>query len=189
MSALQQQARREIDRQRRLIDQMMTAHSVLRDRYRRRATAMTCALLAAAVLATAFAFASGDARVVTFGVSAQRSTWLGWFAVLTFAVTLFELVVGWRGSMQRYSDAVRQLAALKTEYRTPPEAGGEIAERDRRSQRYQAVMDSVPDLPERQFVRLKAMHLRKVELSRILSDHPGMTVRQAHRELRKRLRP
>jgi hypothetical protein len=90
--------------------------------------------------------------------------------------------------MRRHEDAVRQLAVLKTEYRTPPEPGAEVAERDRLSQRYQAVMDAIPNVPERKFVHLKALHLRKVELSRILSAHPGMTARQARRELRRRLK-
>lgn len=184
----EESALQEIARQRRLIDQTITAHSVLRDRYRRQATAMTCGLLAASVLATAFAFASGETRVTIVGVSAQRATWLGWFAVITFAVTLIDLVVDWRGSKREHEDAVRQLAVLKTEYRTPPEPGTELTQRDRLSERYQAVMDGVPNLPERYFLRLKARHLRKVEVSRILSDHPGMSVRQARRELKRRQR-
>jgi hypothetical protein len=181
-------ARKEIARQRRLIDQTITAHSLLRDRYLRRATVMTCGLLAASVLATAFAFASGEPRVTILGVSAQRATWLGWFAVVTFTVTLIDLVLDWRGSKRKHEAAVRQLAVLKTEYRTPPEPGTEVEQRDRLSERYQTVMDAIPNLPERDFLRLKASHLRKVEVSRILSAHAGMTVRQARRELASRLK-
>ncbi|MEV6983324.1 hypothetical protein AB0M95_18995 [Sphaerisporangium sp. NPDC051017] len=176
----------EIKRQRRLVDQMATAHSLLRDQYRRRATASTCVLLIASVVATAFAFASGDAKVTIILITADRSILLGWFAVLTFSLTLVDLVLDWRGTARSHEDAARQLAALKAEYRTPPAEGVEIQERDRLSQRYQAVMDALSAIPEKKFTQLKARHLRKVELSRILSDRPGITVRQARRELRKR---
>ena len=177
----------EMKNQKRLVDQMTTGHSLLRDRYRSRATIMTCSLLSASVLATAFAFASGDADITIGEFSASRSTLLGWFAVVTFAATLIDLVLDWRGRQQKHEDAVRQLAVLKAEYQTTPEAGEELATRDRLSQRYQAVMDSVPNVPDRQFVHLKAAHLQKVEISRLLSEFPGMTVRQARRELRRRI--
>lgn len=181
-----QQALNEIDRQRRLVDQSTTAHSILRDRYRRRSTIMTCSLLTSSVLATAFAFASGDASVEVLGFSALRSTVLGWFAVVTFAATLVDMVLDWRGIAQRHDDAVRQLASLKMEYRTAPSPGEEEQERDRLSQRYQVVMDSIAPTPDSEFNSLKSKHLRKVEISKILSSNPGMTVRQARRELDRR---
>ncbi|MGM0356374.1 hypothetical protein [Streptomyces sp. ECR3] len=104
-------------------------------------------------------------------------------------MTLIDMVVDWRGNAQRHGDAVRQLAALKAEYRTPPAPGDEVAEKDRLSQRYQAVMDALPPIPEGYFLSLKASHLRKVEISKILSQNPGMTPRQASRELNRRLSP
>lgn len=181
----QQLAIAEIDRQRRVIDQMITAHSVLRDRYHRRSLVMTSGLLAASTVAIAFAFATVDVAVRIGPVVAQRSTWLGWFAVLTFVVTLVELVVDWKGSMRRHDDAVRQLSMLKVEYRTPPEPGRDLAEK--LSLRYEAAMDAIPTVPDRFFSALKAAHLRKVEISRILSDYPGITVRAARRKLRSKI--
>jgi hypothetical protein len=180
----EQAAQEEIDRQRRLIDQMSTMHSVLRDRYRVQSTVLTCVVLVGSVVAIAFAFAGGSTRVTILGLTANRSTWLGWFAVLAFSLTLVDLVLDRRGAARRHSDAVRQLAAIKSEYRIPPPPGQEIAERDRRSERYQAVMDALPPIPERQFNRLKARHLRKVAISKHLSANPGMSARQARRALR-----
>jgi hypothetical protein len=92
---------------------------------------------------------------------------------------------GRRGKARRHQDAVRQLAALKAEYRRPLAPGAEAAGRARLTERYQSVMDTVAELPERKFLALKAAHLRKSELSRLLSAHPGMTVRQARRARKK----
>jgi hypothetical protein len=185
-TAEQEVALEEITRQRRLIDQLSTMHSMLRDRYKLQGTALTCVVLVGSVVAIAFAFAGGSARVTILGLTANRSTWLGWFAVLTFSLTLVDLILDRRGAARRHGDAVRQLAAIKAEYRTPPSPGQEIAERDRRSERYQAVMDALPPIPERQFNRLKAWHLRKVAISRHLSANPGMSARQVRRALRQR---
>jgi hypothetical protein len=49
-------------------------------------------------------------------------------------------------------------------------------------------MDSIPEVPDLMFNRLKAVHLRKVEISKILSEHPGLKLRQARRTLEKRLK-
>jgi hypothetical protein len=182
----QEAALEEITRQRRLIDQMSTMHSLLRDRYKIRGTALTCVVFVASVVAIAFAFAGGSARVTILGVTANRSTWLGWFAVLTFSLTLIDLVLDCRGAARRHGDAVSQLAAIKSDYRIPPPSGQEVAELDRRSKHYQAVMNALPSIPERQFNNLKARHLRKVAISKHLSDNPGTSARQARRALRQR---
>lgn len=180
-SVAAQAALDEIARQRRVVDQMSTMHSLMRDRTRLQGILLLCLLLVASVVATAFAFAGGPAVVEIFGVRAARSTWLGWFAVMTFSLTLIDLVVDRRGAAREYADSVRQLARLKADYRVDPHTVDAVAECRRLSLRYQAVMDALPPLPERQFLRLKAIHLQKVEVSRYLSEHPGMSARKARR--------
>jgi hypothetical protein len=142
-------------------------------------------LLIASVVATAFAFAGGAVRVSIAGIHAERSTWLGWFAVFAFSLTLIDLVVDRRGAAGAHGDAVRQLAALKSQYRTPPAPGHEVQECQRLAERYQTVMDALPPIPERLFCTLKARHLRKVEISRYISAHPGISARQAARVVKK----
>ena len=185
-TAEQSEALKEISRQRRLVDQLITMHSALRDGYTAQSTTLICVMLVASVVGIAFAFAGGSTQVTIVGLTADRSTWLGWLAVLTFSLTLIDLVLDLRGAARRHDDAVRQLAALKSEYRIPPPPGQEVAERERRSQRYQAVVDTLPPIPERKFNKLKARHLRKVEISKYLSNNPGASVRQARRALRQR---
>jgi hypothetical protein len=169
----------ELRRQRRLVDQGLTMQSRLRDRDRVVGTSLLCAILVLSVIGVAFAFAGPDHAVTLDGLTAARSTWLGWLAVGTLALVLIELVVDRRGAAQRRSGAVRVLASLKAEYRVPPAAGDEVATAARMSERYSQAMETIPAVPERSFNRLKAAHLRKVEISKLLSEHPGMSQRQA----------
>lgn len=175
----------ELGRQRRLIDQTLTMQAKLRDRDRTFATVLVCTILVASLIGVAFAFAGSGFKITLFGLQADRATWLGWFAVGTAALTLVELVLDRRGAAQLRSDAVRSLSILKAEYRVPPAAGEEVATVARMSERYAQVMESIPPVPERSFNRLKAAHLRKVEISKLLSNYPGMSHQQARRKLSK----
>lgn len=175
----------EFDRQRRLVDQMSTMHSLMRDKCRLDSTVILCVLLSASALATAFAFAAGDDEVSLAGISAERVTWLGWFAILIFVLTLVDLVVDRRGAATRHGDALRQLAILKAEYRARPDPSELVTGIGPLTERYQTVMDALPPIPERQFNSLKAKHLEKVEISRYLSAHPGLSVRKARAAVRK----
>lgn len=179
----------EIERQRRLVDQMSTMHSIMRDRARLQGVLLVCGTLVGSVVATAFAFAGGDQTVKLLGLEGERSTWLGWFAVFVFSLTLIDLVLDRRGAAGRHEDAVRQLSTLKAEYRTMPTPGRAVEECDRLTALYQASMEALPPLPDRLFNRLKAKHLEKVEVSRWLSKHPGLSARQARRAVRTHASP
>src|SRR5215471_19332586 len=177
----------EMNRQRRLVNQTASMQSTLRDWDRGFGTALVCVVLVTALIGVAFAFAGNGQTVSILGIQAARATWLGWLAVFTFTVTLLELVLDPRGASRRRAQAVQVLAALKGEYRTanPAEETDEAAKR--LSQQYETVMGSVPEIPNVMFNRLKAAHLRKVEISRILSDRPGLSPGRARRILRERL--
>jgi len=89
-----------------------------------------------------------------------------------------------------FATSVGQLTTLKLEYRellesTDPITAPQI-EATRR--RYASVMAAVEAIPEGQFNRLKAQHLRKIEISKLLSAHPGDSARAAHRRLRNQRR-
>jgi len=133
-------------------------------------------------------FAAGTDLVSVLGITALRTTWLGWFAVAVIALVLIEQVFDLRGKSVNHADAVRQLAALMPEYRAPVPDGQEVTEQKRLGRLYQFVMDGLPDIPDRRFNRLKATHLKKVEVSKYLSAHPGASERQARRAISKRLK-
>jgi len=188
MTPAETAARTEIDRQRRLVDQTTSMQSALRDWDRVVGTSLVCIVLVASVVGVAFAFAGGSPTVAILGIHAHRVTWLGWLAVLTLVLTLIQLVLDPGGAGRRRAQAVQALGTLKAEYRAKVSVADVEEAAERLSQRYDAVMSSIPEVPNLLFNRLKAAHLRKVEISKILSDRPGLGVRQARRDLNERLK-
>ncbi len=178
----------EITRQDRLVDQLMSMHSALRDRASSSTTTITVVLLCASVFSIGFAFAGDLAHVTLLGMTAARSTWLGILAVLTFCGILADLVADRRSVARKHDGAVRLLADLKSAYRVVDPGEPPLDRRARLGARYQAVMAELPPIPERRFNQLKAKHLQKVEISRILSANPGMFKRQARANLQQRFR-
>ena len=168
----------DYEAERRLLDQMTTMHAQLRDRARRQGLALTVSVLSGSVVATAFAFAGGDDQISLGGLEARRSTILGWFAVIVFVVTLVDLVLDRRSTARGHGDAVQLLADLGAEYRSKERPAGELSER------YQETMRQIPPVPERDFNRLKAAHLLKVEVSKALSRNPGLTEKEARSVVR-----
>jgi uncharacterized membrane protein len=79
-------ALKEIARQRRLVDQMLTMQARLRDRDRVVGTLIVCTVLIASLMGVAFAFAGSGPALTLLGVTATRPTWLGWLAVGTAAL-------------------------------------------------------------------------------------------------------
>jgi hypothetical protein len=181
-------ARTEIDRQRRLVDQSISMQAALRDWNRIFGTSLVCVVLITSLVGVAFAFAGGEQTISILGLRAQRTTWLGWLAVFTFALTLLQLVLDPGGSGRRRAHAVQALATLKGEYRAAVRVGHEREVAERLSQQYEAVMRSIPEVPNLLFNRLKAAHLRKVEISKILSSQPGLSLRKARSILKKQLK-
>lgn len=174
-------------REARLLDQAISMQAALRDWYRAAGTALVVFVLLLSVTGLAFAFAGGDDNVTLLGTTARRATWLGWLAVVTFSLTLVELVLDPRGASRWRAEAVRAMAALKNEYRAAANNDADEDARQRLSERFREVTGSAPEIPNVLFNPLKGAHLRKVEISRILSDNPGMAARRARRLLKRRL--
>lgn len=182
-------ARDELKRQRRLVDQTASMQSALRDRFAAQSRALRVSQLVLSVVATAFAFASSDVELTLLGVSADRTTWLGWLAVAILSLSVADLVFDRAGHAGRHKGAVRQLAALKSGYRVDPQPDQLEAHLREMTERYETTMDALPAVPERLFLPLKARHLEKVEVSRYLSEHPGLTAREATRRVRRKAEP
>lgn len=167
----------EFQRQFRVLDQMLSAHSALRDRFSKRALWLTIGLLALAVVLNAFVFVSDD--VLRFFGSDPEAIriWLGIVSVAILTLSIAEFKVDWQGRARLHEDAVRRLGDLKASFRAvdPRAADGNDHELVASLARdYSKVMDQLPPIPEKHFIPLKASHLRKVLLSRELDEHPGV---------------
>ena len=165
--------KRELSRMWNVVDQMTTAHSVLRDRYRAWALLLTLTILALSVVATALGFA-GEPEV-TLIVTASLPTWVGTLSCGIFFLSLVDLQLDWRSKARDHAEAAKALSAFKMELR---EADARLGAGDpvEIGDDYQATMQGLVEISDRKFLRFKGRHLRKVEVSKRISARPELPV-------------
>ncbi|SRR6266498_3840304 len=171
----------ELARRRRVADMMLTAHSVLRDRYAVRAAALDVAVLALSVLLCLTTFLDPAVlRVVHVSDSTAHIT-LGISSAAVFFLALVQLRVDWKACAVEHQRACEKLARLKGDYRriatgfatgapTGPSDTARVLEAADR------ILEELRPIPDSEFASLKARHNRKVEVSRILDRYPGAPV-------------
>jgi hypothetical protein len=179
----------ENKRQYRVIDQMMTMHSVLRDRYRQRARLLSIGLLAFAVALNAFVFADDKVLVFLFGSNLEAAKiGLGITSVALMILSIIEYRVDWESMAQSHGEAVVRLGRLKTKYQEEfsRSVAGAGLDQVSLSLDYARTMEEFPSIPEAQFHRLKARHAFKRRLSKEIDDNPGVPVTLLSLRLRAR---
>ncbi|MCW3768537.1 hypothetical protein OCL88_18835 [Paenarthrobacter sp. PAE-2] len=169
---------------------MITMHADLRDRAARRGRGLTVGILIASTISAVLAFSGTEEKIRLLMFEASSSVWLGVLGTAVFIASLIDLVLNHRGVADQHSNAVGRLSELKLEYGSFSQAPAEEKHQALKylQQRYSEVMSTIAPIPEAEFNRLKAKHLRKVEISKILSKFPGESVRGAERRLKSRLK-
>ena len=168
----------ELSRKFRVLGQTLSMHTSLRDRYGRRALIVDLSLLACSVVFCASAFA-GDNVLSRFGTTPDNVRYLlRAFSVLAFMLSILSLRIDWKGKSASHRDAATKMSSAVASFRKyqgtdgtwPPQYLEELD-----AVYWEAMRNSVP-IPESLFVKLKARHLRKVELSKMLDLNPGCPV-------------
>jgi hypothetical protein len=165
----------ELDRQFRVLDQMLSMHADLRDQLSRKALTTDVLLLGCSVIFCATTFAS-DSLLLRFGLSAQRTQFvLGIASIAAFFASLVSLRVDWKGRSVAHQHAVQKLKSALALFRNLRRGDGTWPE-GHKAELHKSYWDTVNDIvpiPETLFVKLKARHLRKVAVSKMLDLHPG----------------
>jgi hypothetical protein len=166
----------EFDRMWRVVDQSLTSHSILRDRYSSWSRGSTLVILTLSIVATAGAFMSGS-TIIHFGpIKGGIASWLGTLTAIIFLLTLVDLIVDWPKQVWEHEDAVRCLSELKMKMKSAVISGPDVeTELDVRAL-YQKTMGEVSPIPDRKFLALKAKHQRKIAVSRLIDSHKGAPV-------------
>jgi hypothetical protein len=168
----------ELERQFRLLGQMLTMHSVLVSRFSRLALMLDVALLAASVVFCATTFVSDD-FFSSIGLTPKIiRLLLGIFSLLAFFAALVSLRVDWKASEARHKEAASKLGSTLALFRqTRNRSGGWAASSaaDLNS-KYWETMNGITPIPNRLFAPLKAKHLRKIEISMLLDSHSGIPI-------------
>lgn len=167
-------SRDEFDRMWRVVDQSLSGHSILRDRYRRRQVGLTLLVMGLSIAATALAFLSGEAPIAIHGLQISLAVGAGFLTTIIFFLALADLILRWQRQAWAHEDAVRRLADLKAKMRAMTTVGSSVdtSSVDLRAT-YEQTMAGVVEIPEKQFLRLKVRHHRKVAVSRLIDSHPG----------------
>lgn len=167
--------REEIERRFRNADQMVTMYSVLHDRNSARATFLTLGIMGSSVILCACTFLPDDALAVIGLSPFGTKIVLGVFSGLILFLSIAELKVDWKERSRVYGDAAEEVARLKAKYRDmrnserrqTPEVIHELANQ------YDSTMARLPRVPDSQFSKLKALHLKKIKLSQMMDSKPG----------------
>jgi hypothetical protein len=165
----------ENEREYRLIDQLMTAHAVLRDRFCRRARALSVLLLSLALALNAFVFTNEDMlKRVFFGYIAEPKIFIGFISIGLLILSIVGIRVDWEGRSRSHAEALERLGRLKARYREAHASAPNAEIQSELGREYARTMELLPPIPEQLFTRLKAYHQFKRLLSRELDSHPGV---------------
>ena len=160
-------------RQYRVIDQSLSSYATLQDECDCRARLLNMTQVVVSLFLCAFAF-MGDDVIASLGYEPTIARFvIAVIAVFIFSLSIIEYIVDWKQQAGRYGDAAERLASLKMQYRrTFSEGAHEPAVYGSLTEEYNNVMATLPRIPERSFVRLKAAHQFKRLLSQRISDNP-----------------
>lgn len=161
-----------LERAVRVGDQSCTGYAYLRDKYRRFSFWLDLSILLLSGWLASMVFVQPHIAVALSPKQIPSDIWIGLLSILAFSLSLIQLQVNWKGRAQLYQQAASSLSAFVKEYRplvnTISEQQAEAA-----LARYSVLTDGLEPIPENQFLPLKKKHRLKVELSRLLDNHPG----------------
>ncbi len=178
--------KQENERQYKLVDQLLSMHSSLRDKYKRHAFWLNTAQITISLVLCVFAFV-GDDLLSSLGYHPPMARFvLGFSAVIALVLSITESRVDWATMGARHVEAVKYLAELKAKYRKAfnESAGNDSQKNSRLTTEYQKVMAILPPIPERYFLQLKADNQFKRVLSQQISQNPKAPVRVLRIRLR-----
>lgn len=165
----------ENEREYRLIDQLMTAHAVLRDRYCRRGRALSVLLVSLSLGLNAFVFTTEDLlKRIFLGYISEPKIFVGFISVGLLILSIIGIRVDWEGRSRSHAEALERLGRLKARYREARASEPNPETQTELSKEYARTMELLPPIPEQLFARLKACHQFKRLLSRELDSHPGV---------------
>ena len=145
--------KKENERQYELIDQLLSMHSSLRDKYERRAFLLNTALIGISLFLSVFAFIEDEVLESLGYCPPMARFFFGFSAVIVLICLLPNSGLIGEQWEQSHAEAVRHLAELKGRYRkTFNESAGNDSKRNSRlTTEYQKTMTILPQIPDRRF--------------------------------------
>jgi hypothetical protein len=105
--------RGEIERMHRVADMMCAGHSLLSDRFARRALCLDVGVMLVSTWMAALAFVDPAVAPLLTPMRIDPRLWLGTMALLAFATSLFQMRVNWKGSADAHRKSSQVYADVK----------------------------------------------------------------------------
>jgi hypothetical protein len=168
----------DVRAQARVVDMMTTMHGVMADHYFTRARIVEISLLAASTVLAALTFL--DTGLLSYvGIRPEDARILiGTSSISVFFISVTLLVVDWKGRAAQHREAFKALVALKTEWREllASWSSHDDDSRINLARKSAMILEGLIPIPDAKFIALKARHYKKLELSRLISLHPGSSI-------------
>ncbi|MBU4231253.1 MAG: hypothetical protein KJ822_14810 [Proteobacteria bacterium] len=168
----------ELKRQAKVIDMMLTMHSILASRYSKLSKLLELSMLAISTILVALTFI--DPRVLNyFNIETEIARIIiGASAIIVFFLSIVSLIVDWKGKATQHREAFNTLIPLKTEWREVLAFFNEQNDRSRAdfARKSALILGNLIAIPDSKFNALKARHYHKIMLSKLISNHPGSSV-------------
>lgn len=166
---------REFERKKRVADMLITAHSILGERYRQISVFFDISLMLTSFVVLLLSILDLAAPAIVtdiLGNLGRPAIAVG--AIIIFVLSVIEWRVSWKGKSEGHIRAAEDYATIKGQIAGLLSRG--ISEGDvsaaQIEDRYNRLGLKCVQIPNGKFVKLKRMHLRKVLLSRLLDDQP-----------------
>lgn len=165
----------QIERMRRVADQLCSAHAALKDRFASRQFFSDVIVLLLAAWTTCMGFV--DPRLTSWltppGLDAP--IWIGLLGALTFGLTLVQFKSDWRGRSEAHQRSFTMYSEVKREAGYLLSEPSQISPRDfqRLADKYDMASEVGAGVPENDFLPLKGRHKMKVAVSKLLDERPG----------------
>jgi hypothetical protein len=171
-------SRVEVERIRRVADQLCTAHAALRDRFSNRQFVIDIIVLLFSAWIASMAFV--DPRLIPWLTPPRLDPqlWIGILGSFTFGLSLIQFKADWGSRSEAHQRSFTMYAEVKRE------AGYLLANLDepsdrtfqRLTDRYDMASDVGTGIPEKDFLALKRRHKIKVAISKRLDEKPGSSL-------------
>lgn len=155
-------------------DQACSVHAYLRDRYERRARLLDYGLMATAAYLLGLSFVE-PVIGLRLSLGADPKILIASLSLITFFLSIVQFKNDWKIKAQEHADSFQEHATIKSDCRaiTSGARAATAPELQRIRDRYDLIAEIGTHIPENQFVKGKARHLRKVYVSKYLDSHPG----------------
>ena len=156
---------------------MLTSHSILQEKYLRKAQALDILILILSSLLVATVFI--DSKIIALISNNENFARIiiGIFSVLVFCLTIVQFKVDWKQVADQHCKAFEVLVQFKHIFRNLKDADDLNKDCfDKTMEDYKLATSFICKIPEKYFHRLKSKHLKKVILSKLIRINPSSSI-------------